>query len=99
MRSAWVAAARRTPLCSAVVADLDRVIHIVMTEDELLLVRRPGADWRALQAEFPGYKASLGPFDSPDAMEMIEHEWPDVFAARAADIAGFGVGSATVLRL
>jgi hypothetical protein len=36
----------------------------------LLLIKRPGADWRQLQDEYPDYMASLGPWTGE---EIAEH--------------------------
>lgn len=75
------------------------IFHIVITDEELLLVKRPGADWRALQDEFATFKTSLGPYDIHDAIEMIEIEWQDILAARAAEIANFAASAETTLKL
>lgn len=78
----------------------DAACHIVITDEaELYLVKRPGADWRALQDEFPTYTTSLGPYDIHAVMDMVEAEWPDIFAARAADIAAFNASADTTLKL
>ncbi|MBL9106150.1 MAG: VOC family protein [Myxococcales bacterium] len=91
--------ARKHPPWRLPAAAGERALHVVIAGDALLLVRRAGADWRALQAEFPGYTTSLGPFDGHALMQAVEHEWPAVFAARAADIAAFAAGDGSQLAL
>lgn len=91
--------ARKHPPWRLPAASGEPALHVVVAGDALLLVRRAGADWRALQAEFPGYATSLGPFDGPALMQAVEREWPAVFAARAADIAAFAAGDGSQLAL
>jgi len=71
-------------------------IWIVITErgDQggLLLAKHDG-DWRALQEKFADFKTSLGPYRLDGALAMIEAEWPEIHAARFAEIRAF-VGSA-----
>ena len=75
----------------------DPVYHIVFLDDSLLLVRRAGADWRALQDAFPDYKSSLGPWTLQACAEWLTEEYgedPDrdariaAFAGAAEDVLG-----------
>ncbi len=69
-----------------------RQMHILLLEDGMKLVKRPGEDaeaWRALQDAYPTYKTSLGPYDLYDTLAMLEHEWPDIFIAHAPAIRAF----------
>lgn len=46
--------------------------HLVfLRPDGLLLVRRPEADWRELQDEYPDYVASLGPWTGDEIVEYF----------------------------
>jgi len=74
-------------------------LHIVILDDGIRLVKRAGGDWREMQAAFPGFVTSAGPFSLAEAIEWIELEWPDIHAARAAEIALFAAGPADILRL
>lgn len=73
--------------------------HLVMTQSGLLLVKRPGADWRALAAEFEGYKNSVGPRDLTFMQSFIGHEWPEIALAHSAAISAFAASEETVLAL
>ena len=81
-----------------------RSLHLVLTEDRLLLVRRalggePGEASRALQDEFAGYRTSLGPYDLRDVLEVLASEWPDEFRAHAEAVREFVTGGGDTLDL
>lgn len=75
------------------------LFHVVLTEEQLLLVKRPNSDWRALQDEFAGYKTSIGPCVFVDALEIVRTEWPDVFRANEEAIRAFEKGEGETLSL
>lgn len=74
-------------------------LHIVILRSGLVLLKRLGDDWRAVQDLFPDYMTSLGAYTLAEALEWIELEWPDLHAARAADIVAFAAGPAEMLQL
>jgi hypothetical protein len=74
------------------------LLHIVFTKEAMLLVKRPGVDWRALQDEFFDYKSSLGPYDIDGVVDALRDEWPGAHA-RQAEIREFSESSSTVLSL
>ncbi len=65
--------------------------HIVISEEEIMLVRHHGQDWRALQDRFSGYKASLGPMEIGEALSFIEDEWPDLYETGADKARAFAL--------
>lgn len=71
----------------------EKCFHIVFLDDGMLLVRRPATetadDWRALQAEYPTYKTSIGPFDLYSVLALLEFDWPQVFLSSANAIRAF----------
>lgn len=74
--------------------------HLVILSDErLLLARRPGAEWRDLQAEFEAYVTSLGPFNLAGVLAMLVDEWPDELRAHEDAIRAFAAGDAGMLEL
>ncbi len=74
------------------------VLHVVILAQHVLLAKRPGADWRALQDEFMDYKTSLGPYALEDAIAFIREEWPNApFDERKAR--AFAAGPETLLIL
>jgi catechol 2,3-dioxygenase-like lactoylglutathione lyase family enzyme len=64
-------------------------LHIVLLDDGMLLVKRDDPNWRALQDEFPTFKASLGPYDLFDVLSELQHEWPSIYAERGAAVRAF----------
>lgn len=53
--------------------------------------------WRTLQAEYPDYKTSLGPFTLIELFQEMEWEWPDVLRQHEASIRAFAESDATRL--
>ena len=64
-------------------------LALVYTEHALLLVKQRPYDWRALQAEFFDYKASLGPYTVEGLFELLEHEYGARGPFARADVAAF----------
>jgi catechol 2,3-dioxygenase-like lactoylglutathione lyase family enzyme len=64
-------------------------LHIVFLEDGMKLVKRSGDDWRALQDDYPTYKASLGPYDLFGVIETLEFDWASIIEAKAHLIRAF----------
>lgn len=77
----------------------DANLHIVIRRSGVVLLKRSDDNWRAVQDLFADYMTSVGAYTLAQALEWIELEWPDIHAARAADIAAFAAGSAEMLPL
>lgn len=74
-------------------------LHIVIARAGIALIKRPDDDWRAIQDAFDGYMTSVGPYTLAEALEWIELEWPDIHAARAADVIAFAAAPAEMVWL
>ena len=72
------------------------VYHIVFLKRATLLVRRPHADWRALQAEFFDYKSSLGPWTLGAAAGWIAEEY-GADTERDGDVRAFAAATETAM--
>lgn len=64
-------------------------LHIVYTEDEMLLLKRSDLSWSELQALIPGYKASLGPWDQDEVVEYLGDEYPGLEPAASEQVDSF----------
>ncbi len=74
-------------------------LHIVFLDDGMKLVKREGDAWRALQDEYPTYKASLGPYDLFGVIETLEFDWAPIIEAKAHLIRAFVTSTETELDL
>lgn len=90
---------RKQPPWRLGAAAYEAQFNIVILDDGVVLAKRPGADWRALQEEFAGYKSSLGPYDFAGAAIFIAEEWPDLFTQRIAAMREFAGSAERTLRL
>ncbi len=54
------------------------MLHIIYTEDAVLLSKRAWSSWRELQDSFPGYKASLGPWIAEETARFLEGEYSNL---------------------
>jgi hypothetical protein len=50
-------------------------LHIVFTDEQVLLSKKAYASWREVQAEFDDYKASLGPWDAAKTASWLAEEY------------------------
>ncbi len=54
----------------------DGSIHVIYTEQDIILSNKPYADWREIQSSFSDYKASFGPWDGYEVSDYIKDEHP-----------------------
>lgn len=52
-------------------------IYLIYRRSGLLLSRKPYPDWRSIQAEFPDYQTSLGPWSAAEVRKFLADEYPD----------------------
>ena len=50
-------------------------LHIIYTEDEMLLSRKEYACWRDIQDEYQRYKASLGPWTPKEVIDYLSDDY------------------------
>jgi hypothetical protein len=53
-------------------------LHIIFTEEEVLISTKPYASWREIQDEYADYKASLGPWDAATVTSWLDEEYSDL---------------------
>ncbi len=64
-------------------------IHIIYTEDEMVLSRKRYAGWREIQAEYQLYKASLGPWPPEAVIEYLISDYKNVSPDVAEQVQSF----------
>ena len=57
-------------------------LYIIFTDEHLLVSKKAYASWQEVQAEFDGYKASLGPWDAATTVSWLEEEYNLVPSAK-----------------
>jgi hypothetical protein len=50
-------------------------LHIIFTDEQVLLSKKAYASWREVQAEFVDYKASLVPWDAATTVSWLAEEY------------------------
>jgi len=68
-------------------------IHIIFTEDEVLISTEPYASWREIQGEYDGYKASLGPWDAATVSSWLDEEYSDLIPSAEEQVLALVSGS------
>ena len=53
-------------------------LTLIHTETGMVLSRRPFADWRAVQEQFPAYKTSLSPDAPGHLVDYLADEYPEM---------------------
>lgn len=51
------------------------MLHIIYTEDAVLLSKPAWSSWRKIQDALPGYKASLGPWAAEETAHFLQGEY------------------------
>lgn len=54
-------------------------LHLIYTDNEVILSSKPYSSWREIQDEFPTYKASLGPWDGTEAIDYLNNEYSNIY--------------------
>lgn len=50
-------------------------LHIIFTDEHVVVSKKAYASWQDVQAEFDDYKASLGPWDAATTVSWLEDEY------------------------
>lgn len=50
-------------------------LHIIFTDEQVLVSKKAYASWQEVQAEFDGYKTSLGPWGTATTVSLLEEEY------------------------
>jgi hypothetical protein len=50
-------------------------LHIIFTDEQVLVSKKAYASWQEVQAEFDAYKGSLGPWDTATTVSWLEQEY------------------------
>ena len=53
-------------------------LHIIYTENDMLLSKKSYTSWREIQDEFADYKTSLGPWSDKEVVEFLSDEYSDL---------------------
>ncbi|HEX5278223.1 MAG TPA: hypothetical protein VFW42_11210 [Fluviicoccus sp.] len=77
----------------------DVLLHIIHTDNDVLLSREPYTSWREIQDAFPAYKASLGPWCVDDVTDYLQQEYPDLQPSAHEQVAMLLSGVETVRAL
>ncbi len=64
-------------------------LHIVVTRETIILVRRADATFRDFQNRYPGFMTSIGPLDRDGVLDTFENEWPDILVINKNRIGAF----------
>ena len=64
-------------------------LHIIYTEAGVLLSKRQYSSWRAIQDEYPGYKASLGPWTPEEVTDYLSQEYSDLSSSASEQVGAF----------
>ena len=50
-------------------------LHIIFTDEQVLVSKKAYASWQEVQAEFDDYKASLGPWNAATTVSWLADEY------------------------
>lgn len=64
-------------------------LHIIYTETDMLLSKRPYTSWREIQDAFESYKTSLGPWERGEVIEYLSDEHPTLFPSACEQVEAF----------
>lgn len=53
-------------------------LHIIYTEADVLLSKTGFSLWQEIQAAYPNYKASLGPWSEAEVAEFLSSEYSEL---------------------
>lgn len=68
-------------------------LHIIFTQNSVLLSRRAYPSWREIQGEYPSYKASLGPWTYEEVVEYLADEYTNLHPIAKEQVTAFLQGN------
>lgn len=68
-------------------------LHVIYTESEMLLSKKPYASWREIQDEFATYTTSLGPWTAQEVLEYLRQEHPQLVPSAVAQVQALVTGA------
>ncbi len=71
-------------------------LHIIYTQNSILLSRRTYTSWREIQEEYPSYKASLGPWTYEEVVEYLADEYTNLHPFAKEQVTAFLKGNEEV---
>jgi len=74
-------------------------LHVVYTEDAVLLSKQSDLSWSELQASIPGYKTSLGPWGQNEVVEYLGDEYQGLEPAASEQVDSFVQSQASIQEL
>jgi hypothetical protein len=77
----------------------DAPLHIIYTDQDILLSRQRFASWRDIQEAYPGYLTSLGPWSALAVTEYLQQEYPELQPSAHEQVALLLSGVETVRSL
>jgi hypothetical protein len=75
------------------------LLHIIYTENAVLLSKRLWSSWREIQDTLPGYKTSLGPWEACDTAHFLQDEYPDLRPGAEAQVQALEAGAQETIAL
>jgi hypothetical protein len=76
------------------------LLHIIYTRtEEVLISKRPYQSWQEIQAAYPDYMASLGPWSDEDVIDYLDSEYSSLSPAARIQLAALVDGAAEVVPL
>jgi hypothetical protein len=55
----------------------------------MMLSKKRYESWQEIQAEYPGYKASLGPWSVEEIEDFLQFEYPQIHPPASLQLQGF----------
>ncbi|HBD18857.1 MAG TPA: hypothetical protein DC063_01300 [Arenimonas sp.] len=74
-------------------------LHVVYADSAVIVSRREYASWRAIEADYPGYQTSLGPWSEAEVVAYMAGEHPELAGTVAVSIPAWLAGGADNIHL
>ena len=70
-----------------------RELHIIYTEADVILSKARFSSWQEIQAAYPSYKASLGPWSEAEVADFLASEYSELLPVAAEQVRLFSESS------
>jgi hypothetical protein len=64
-------------------------LHLIFTEEKILVSRKVYSSWQEIQAQFQDFKTSLGPWNDGDVVAWLREEYDDIFPTAQQQVEQF----------
>jgi hypothetical protein len=75
------------------------MLHLIYTNNDMFLSKRPWSSWREIQDAYEGHMTSLGPWSEEGTIDYLQGEYPNLWPNAERQIGALMSGAVETVAL